>query len=82
MVRIKTKSLIAIATMLLTSSFLTVPVFAQNGSTENVIDPKSNLDYLFFTFAITWVIFFGYLYYIAQKQKNLGDEIKEIKKNR
>ena len=82
MVRIKTKSLIAIATMLLTSSFLTVPVFAQNGSTENVINSKSNLDYLFFTFAITWIIFFGYLYYIAQKQKNLGDEIKEIKKNR
>jgi CcmD family protein len=82
MVRIKTKSLIAIATMLLTSSFLTVPVFAQNGSTENVINSKSNLDYLFFTFAITWIIFFGYLYYIAQKQKNLADEIKEIKKNR
>ena len=78
----KAKSLIASVTTLLISYLLTMPVLAQDGSTENIVEPGSNLDYLFVTFAITWIVFFGYLYYIAQKQKALSEEIDDIKKNK
>ena len=82
MSRMKTKSLLAVVTTLLTSYLLTIPVLAQDGSDESVVNTGSNLDYLFITFAITWIIFFGYLYYIAQKQKTLSEEIDDIKKNK
>ena len=82
MSRMKTKSLIAVVTTLLTSYLLTIQVLAQDGSDESVVNTGSNLDYLFITFAITWIIFFGYLYYIAQKQKTLSEEIDDIKKNK
>ena len=82
MSRMKTKSLIAVVTTLLTSYLLTIPVLAQDGSNESVVNTGSNLDYLFITFAITWIIFFGYLYYIAQKQKTLREDIDDIKKNK
>ena len=82
MSRMKTKSLIAVMTALLTSYLLTIPVLAQDGSNGSVVETGSNLDYLFITFAITWIIFFGYLYYIAQKQKTLGEEIDDIKNNK
>ena len=78
----KTKSIIAVVTTLLTSYLLTITVLAQDGSNESVVNTGSNLDYLFITFAITWIIFFGYLYYIAQKQKTLSEEIDDIKKNK
>ena len=82
MSRMKTKSLIAVVTTLLTSYLLTIPVLAQDGSNESVVNTGSKLDYLFITFAITWIIFFGYLYYISQKQKTLSEEIDDIKKNK
>ena len=82
MSRMKTKSLIAVVTTLLTSYLLTIPALAQDGSNQSVVDTGANLDYLFITFAITWIIFFGYLYYIAQKQKTLSQELDDIKKNK
>tara|TARA_Y100000590_G_scaffold220686_1_gene249724 strand:- start:10093 stop:10332 length:240 start_codon:yes stop_codon:yes gene_type:complete len=78
----KTKSLIAFVTTLLPSYLLTIPALAQDGSNQSVVDTGANLDYLFITFAITWIIFFGYLYYIAQKQKTLSQELDDIKKDK
>ncbi|MQF97980.1 MAG: CcmD family protein [SAR202 cluster bacterium] len=82
MSRMKTKSLIAFVTTLLPSYLLTIPALAQDGSNQSVVDTGANLDYLFITFAITWIIFFGYLYYIAQKQKTLSQELDDIKKDK
>ena len=41
--------------------------------------PKANLPYLFAVYAITWVIFFAYLYYLSQRQRNLRREVEELR---
>ena len=47
---------------------------------ENISDPKSNLPYLFAAFAITWVIFFIYIYIISKRQRYLQQEIEILNK--
>ena len=42
-------------------------------------DPEANLPYLFAVYAITWVIFFAYLYYLSQRQRNLRREVEELR---
>ena len=42
-------------------------------------DPEANLPYLFAVYAITWVIFFVYLYYLSQRQRNLRMEVEELR---
>ncbi len=42
-------------------------------------DPEANLPYLFAVYAITWVIFFAYLYYLSQRQQNLRREVEELR---
>lgn len=35
--------------------------------------------YVYIVYAMTWVILFGYLYYIGKKQHNIRSEIQELK---
>ena len=42
-------------------------------------DPEANLPYLFAVYAITWAIFFAYLYYLSQRQRNLRREVEELR---
>ena len=37
-----------------------------------------NLDYLFAAFTFVWVVIFGYILFLAQKQKKLQHEIEEL----
>ena len=48
---------------------------------EQGMDPGDNLGSLFVTFTIAWGVFFIYLYYLSQKQKNITDDLENLKKN-
>ncbi|MDP6494489.1 MAG: CcmD family protein [Dehalococcoidia bacterium] len=55
-------------------------VSAQTANAEPS-DPEANLPYLFAVYAITWVIFFVYLYYLSQRQRNLRREVDELRRD-
>ena len=40
--------------------------------------PSSNLPFLFAAFAISWVILFGYLFYVNRRQHELRKEIARL----
>jgi len=40
---------------------------------------ETNLGYIFAVFAITWILFFAYIFYIERKQKVVHYEITQIK---
>ena len=42
--------------------------------------PSSNLPYLFAAFAVSWVILFGYLFYVNRRQHELRKEISKLQK--
>ena len=51
----------------------------QDQATTSSRDPEANLPYLFAVYAITWVVFFAYLYYLSQRQQNLRREVEELR---
>ena len=40
--------------------------------------PSSNLPYMFAAFAVSWVILFGYLFYVNRRQHELWKEISRL----
>ncbi len=40
--------------------------------------PSSNLPFLFAAFAVTWVVLFGYLFYVNRRQHELRKEIARL----
>ena len=40
--------------------------------------PSSNLPYLFAAFAVTWVVLFGYLFYVNRRQHEMRKEIARL----
>ena len=40
--------------------------------------PSSNLPYLFAAFAVSWVVFFGYLFYVNRRQHEMKKEIARL----
>ena len=42
--------------------------------------PSSNLPFLFAAFAVTWVILFGYLFYVNRRQHEMRKEIARLQK--
>lgn len=43
-------------------------------------DPEANLPYLYAVFSITWAAFFLYLFFISRRQREMRQEIEELKK--
>ena len=41
--------------------------------------PTHNIPYLFAAFAITWALFFGYLFFTSRRQRDLELDICSIK---
>ena len=41
--------------------------------------PSENLPYLFAVYSVTWVLFFGYVFYVSRRQRELEREIRELK---
>lgn len=42
---------------------------------------ESNLPYLYAVFTITWAAFFGYVFLMSKRQRDLHKEIEALKKN-
>ena len=40
--------------------------------------PSSNLPYLFSAFAVSWVVLFGYLFYVNRRQHEMKKEIARL----
>ena len=40
--------------------------------------PSSNLPYLLAAFAVTWVVLFGYLFYVNRRQHEMRKEIARL----
>ena len=47
---------------------------AQEGS-----DPEAYLPYLFAAFALTWLAFFAYLFFISRKERGLRREVEALR---
>ena len=43
--------------------------------------PPSNLTFLFAAFAVTWLIFFAYAYFISRRRQELEREMREMQQN-
>lgn len=42
--------------------------------------PSSNLPYLFAVFAVSWVVLFGYLFYVNRRQHEMRKEIARLQR--
>ena len=42
--------------------------------------PPSNLPYLFAAFAVTWLVFFGYMFFIGRRQQEIRNEIDRLRR--
>ena len=47
---------------------------------QNDDDPEANLPYLFAVFIITWAAFFGYVFYLSLRQRDMRSEIEALKR--
>ena len=84
--------LIAIAIMLTVAFTASAPVRAAEVATESsgiensiapeqqaqVSGPDSNLEFLFAVFIITWAAFFGYIFYLSRRQREMRKEIDAL----
>ena len=43
------------------------------------ITPSDNLEYLFAVFFLTWVAFFGYIFFLSRRLVGLKSEVEELK---
>ena len=41
--------------------------------------PANNIPYLFAAYAITWAVFFGYLFFTSRRQNELEREVRELR---
>jgi len=42
--------------------------------------PSSNLPYLFAAFAVSWLVLFGYLFYVNRRQHDMKKEIARLQR--
>lgn len=47
---------------------------------QNGGDPEANLPFLFAVFIITWGAFFGYVFYLSLRQRDMKSEIEALKR--
>ena len=75
--------LLIVSTIFLSSA--AIPAMAQPDTQDEATttsatrDPEANLPYLFAVYAVTWVAFFAYLYYLSQRQQSLRREVEELR---
>ena len=43
--------------------------------------PSPNLPFLFAAFAVTWVAFFAYVFFVNRRQQELQREIEELRRS-
>ncbi|MDA1215811.1 MAG: CcmD family protein [Chloroflexi bacterium] len=73
------RTTVALAMTLLAAILIPQTVLASVVGQEGETVRNANLPYLFAAFAVVWAGFFGYLFYIHQRNSNLRQEIDELK---
>lgn len=41
--------------------------------------PSENLPYLFAVYAVTWAVFFVYVFFVSRRQREMDKEIQELR---
>lgn len=78
----------AILGFIIFSGYFVDVIYAESPSADSVNSdsgPESNLDYLFAVFFLTWLAFFGYLFFLSRRLKAIKKEVfllKEFIKNK
>jgi CcmD family protein len=47
---------------------------------QDLLAEIRNLSFLFYGYSVIWVIIVGYLAWLSRREKNLRDEIEELKR--
>lgn len=47
---------------------------------QDLLAEIRNLSFLFYGYTVIWVIVLGYIYTLSRREKNLRDQIDELKK--
>jgi len=47
---------------------------------QDLLAEIRNLSFLFYGYSVIWVIIVGYIFWLTRREKNLRDEIDELKK--
>jgi len=79
-IRIVSLALLVIM-LLVFSQQLFGPVYADVSSITQAEsgDPDDNLEYLFAVFFLTWVAFFGYVFFLSRRLMGLKMELEELR---
>ena len=56
------------------------PAGQEAQESSQAADPEANLPYLFAVYIITWLAFFGYVFYMSRRQREMQREIDELKR--
>jgi CcmD family protein len=46
---------------------------------QDLLAEIRNLSFLFYGYSVIWVIIVGYIFWLTRREKNLRDEIEELK---
>ncbi len=49
---------------------------------KTILMEVRNLSYLFFGFAVIWIVLFGYMYSLSRRERDLETEIERLKAER
>jgi len=81
----------AVALLLLVATAIQTGVAAAEDGSRDVVaeapaaqaeadsDPEANLPYLFAVFFVTWVVFFGFVFVMSRKQREMKREIDVLR---
>ena len=47
---------------------------------QDLLAEIRNLSFLFYGYSVIWVIIVGYIFWLTRREKNLRDEIEELRK--
>lgn len=84
------KTLGAVVVMIIVVLWVVGAVGAYEGSPQMVTQaaspaqegsgPEANLPFLFAVYIITWAAFFAYVFYVSRRQRELRNEIQDLKR--
>ena len=53
---------------------------AVQGAAQEGGGPEANLPFLFAVYIITWAAFFAYVFYVSRRQRELQNEIRDLRR--
>ncbi len=71
-------SIVAVSMFVLEKSFVFADSALVSEAKQN--DPDANLKYLFTVFFLVWAIFFGYIFFLSRRLKEMRNEVAMLKK--